>query len=265
MDRRNQDQFNALQSRQFGIQPSSNKRVEALVLLFTGINQAGQVGALSDLGSGRTTYFGEQAHNVDYQALGDVGDINYGSNLFSSTDGGAFTATVVIPNYAPTFENGLQVVSQSDFIFEHVPGDQGTVFASLNCTVYAIYSDVPANYVYRMLRDNQNEDGAVNSKPYQLNRRNIESIFLKDVDDALTLVSLTQDGDQVLTPQSYTLLEAMTLYDNRLEATSVNRAKIITHTPGIPQTTVNRDTVIELTSSGAFDAEILVCMLDWLS
>lgn len=263
MDRRLQRQFNALASEQFNIQPSTKKNFQAIIVLATGTNQSGQTGTPSDVGRIRTTRNQSPVHNVDYNTLADVGDINFGSNILSSTTGGAFTASFYVPNHSPSFESALQILGDTEFNVEHVPGDDGTVFASLSIKAYAVYSDFPELYTYRMLTMNQSEDGAISEKGYNIPRNNVESIFLKDVDDVITLVSLVQDGETVLSPQPYELLEVATLYENRLEASSVNRVKIETHSPGVAQSTINRGTEIALTTSATGDFEILYCSMDW--
>lgn len=263
MDRRLQKQIDALSGAQFNIQPSQRKNIQALIVLFEGTAKTGQTGAVSDCGSLRITNDGDGTHNVDYDALADVGDINFGSNLLSSAEAGAFTASVVVPFYEPSFEQALSITDESQLNVQHVPGDEGTVFESLTAKVYAVYTDLPELGIYRMLRDNQNETGSIDSKPFSLNRRNVTSIFLKDVDDSITAVQLTQDGENILSPQPFVLLEVGTLYENSLETTTFDRVKIETHTPGIAGSTINRNTEIAFTTDDDAKIEMLVCSMEW--
>lgn len=265
MDRRLQRQFDGLAGEQFNIQPSTAKGIGHLIILATGTNATGATNDVSDIGSCRITLRDDQIVNADYQALADLGDINHGSNLLNSTEASTFQASVVVPFNEPAFPSAIRVLGESELNFEHVPGDTGTVFDDLSIRVYAVYEDLPELYIYRMLRDNQNEDAAVDSKPYQLNRRNITGLYLKDVDEEITLIQLSQEGENVLSPQPYLLLEAATLYNNRLETSTFDRVKIETHTPGIIRSTVNRDTVISFTTGAAAAIEVLTTSMVWRS
>lgn len=260
MDRKLTRQINALNGDQFNFQPG---RIHAVPIKFAGMNAATQTGTLADLGSVVITRDGRQIWNAKISTLALMNDIRFGSNLFSSTEAGAFLATVYIPFFESDFfdrdyNNALAITGDSELNIEWVPASGiGTVFSSLTASIYSELAAYGEKYEYRGLRDDQNEDGAVAGKPYQINKDNVTALYLQDPDDVIDLVQLEQRGRSVYSPQDWDILLAGTLLTNKLEVTTFDMIELQCYTPNNLGSAVNRNTVLSLTTSGAGDIPIL--------
>lgn len=256
--------LNALAGDQFNFKPG---RTSAIALVFSGENATGQTGDLDDLGSIVVTRNDEQIANVSIRQLANMLDINQGSNIFSSTEADSFLATAFLSFQIEgdsRMKNALAISGQSELNFEYVPAaGVDTVFDSLQLKVYAELSASREQYELKTLRDNQNEDSAVAAKSYQLNKSNIASIYIEDIDDVIDSIQLEQSERNVLSPVDLTLLEAETLKNNQLETSSFDMVKISTHTPENPGSYVNYDTVLFVTTSGGGAIDIVTQSLKW--
>lgn len=263
-----QETFDALNPKQFNFKPG---RIASIRGVITGTNDTAQTGDLDDCGSVIVTLREEQIANVSVKQLANMLDIDRGSNLFSSTTAGAFLASFTLDFLIRgdiTMQNALSVAGQSELNFEYVPaGNAGTVFTSLTMKIYAEKAAYNERYVLKTLRDNQNEDSAVASKSYQLNKPNIANVFLEDLDDVVSLVQLeqSQNGNQrtVLSPVDWNLLETVTIGMNQIEDNASDMVKIPTASVGNPQSYVNNDTILYLTTSGAGTIEIVTQSVQW--
>lgn len=260
MNRELQAQKDALSGFQENIQPG---RISGVLLYFTGSNATGETGGFGDLGSPTIKRNGRTLVNVDCSVFADMGDIRSGSNLLDSSQGGAFKATVFIPFYAISLEQALQITGASELNFEWSPAsNSGTVFDSLNVSVYSQKSYRQEFYEYYILGDDQSESGSVSNRPYQLNRKNITEIYLTDSSDVVSDIALRQDGEQVYSIQPWDVLLAGTLYDNRLEVTNFDMVQLECYTKGQPLSIVNSDTVIQVSTTGAGTVGITTCHIE---
>ena len=249
MDRVLQAQKDAQSSFQENIQPG---RIGSLMLYFNGTNDTGQTGTIDDLGNIVIKRNGETIVNRPINILADKGNILAGSNLFSSAEAGAFEATVKVPFYVKSFEQALQITGPSELNFEYTPASaQSTVFASLQLSVYSEMSFLDEEYDYFLLGDDQTPAAAVQARPYQLNARNIAAVYLTDPDSVLTSVGLRQNGEQVFSDQPKSVLEAGTLYENRLEQSTVDMIELQCYTPRQAASLLNENSILEITTSGS--------------
>lgn len=249
MDRVLQAQENAQNSFQENIQPG---RIGSLLLYFSGTNNSGQTGDFDDLGTVVMKRNGETIVNRPVNILADKGNILAGSNLFDSTTAGAFIATVKIPLYVESFEQALQITGPSELNFEYIPNSaQATVFADLTLSVYSELSFLDEEYDYFLLGDDQTPAAAVTARPYQLNARNIAAVYLTDAGSVLTSVGLRQNGEQVFSDQPKNVLEAGTLYENRLEQTTIDMIELQCYTQKQPASLLNENSILELSTSGS--------------
>lgn len=263
-----QETFDAKNPKQFNFKPG---RIAAIRGVITGKNATSETGDLSNCGSIIVTLREEQIANVSIKQLVQMLDIDRGSNLFSSTEASDFLASFTLDfliRQDVTMLNALSVAGQSELNFEYVPaGNAASTFDNLTMKIYAEKAAYNERYVLKTLRDNQNEDAAVASKSYQLNKSNIANIFLNDVDDVISLVQLeqSQNGNQrtVLSPVDWNLLEAVTVGLNQIEDNASDMVKVPTATAGTPQSYVNNDSILYLTTSGAGAVEIVTQSLQW--
>lgn len=253
MDSKKIRNFNAQNGDQFNSQPG---RHHGITLIFTGTNDSGQTGALSDLGSVQINRDDRQIVNASIQDIGLMNDIRFGSVLFSSTTASDFTAAVFIPFFISDedddkFQNALNIVEDDELNIEYVPGsNQSTVFTSLDCAVYADMEAYNETYEHRLLRDNETEGSSVASKPYNINKPNVAALYLVDPSDVVTLVELEQNGRAAFSPQSWDKLENDTLRKNKLETSSFDMVELQLFSKGNRGSAVNRDTILRVTTSG---------------
>jgi archaellum component FlaF (FlaF/FlaG flagellin family) len=260
MIRELQAQKDALASFQENMQPG---RISGVVLYFNGKNATGVTSTIDDLGTAIIKRNGRTLINRPMGVFASMGNIRAGSNLFSSTEASDFVASVFIPFYALSFEQALEITDPSELNFEWNPDASiSSNFDNLQVSVYAQKSFRQEYYEYYILGNDESESAAVTSRPYQMNRRNITELYLRDPDDVITSITLRQNGDQVYSNQPWDVLVAGTLYDNLLEVNNFSMVQLETYTKGQPLSTQNRDTIIELTTSGGGTAEITVCSIE---
>lgn len=262
MDRRLELQTNALQSYQQNIQPG---RIAGLLLYFNGKNATSETNDLSVLGNVVIKRGGTTIVNRKVEVFDGINDIRSGKNLFSSTVSAAFAATVFVPFYELSLEQALNITDPSELNFTYEAGS-GATWDNLTLSVYSVQSFKPELYQYYILGDDQTEAGAVASRPYQLNRANITSLYLRDNPGSspiLTSVGLRQNGKQKFSEQPKDVLIAGTLLDNMLEVSTTDMIELQTFTLGEPLSTANANSVIEITTSGAGTVEITICAIEW--
>jgi len=243
-----QAQEDALSSFQENIQPG---RIGKMLLYFVGTNAAGQTGDFSNLGNVTMKRNGETIVNRPVNILADKGNILKGSNLFSSAEAGAFVASVNLPLFVDSFEQALQITGPSELNFEWTPAaSAAATFSDMQIYVYAEQSFLDEEYDYFLLGDDQTPGAAVTARPYQLNAANIASLYITDPSGVLTSVGLRQNGEQIFSDQPKNVLIAGTLYENRLEQTTIDMIELQTYTKGQGPSLLNKNTILELTTSG---------------
>lgn len=258
MDRRLQAQENALNSFQENIQPG---RLDGLLLYFTGTNATATPGDLDDLGTVVIKRGGNTIVNRPIGVFGDMANIRGGSNRFSSTGSGDFIATVFIPFFALGLPQAYNIKSVSELNFDWQPKSTiSTTFSSLTLSVYSRVAFHDEHYLYHILGDDQTPAAAVSARPYQLNKSNITEVYLRDPDTVLDSVALRSNNFQ-FTDQPKEVLVAGTLLDNMLEVDNFDMIQLQCYTLGKPLSALNKDSVIELTTSGTGTIEITVCHL----
>jgi hypothetical protein len=261
MDRVLQAQENALNAFQENIQPG---RVAGLLLYFNGTNKSGITADADDLGNIVIKRNGETIVNRPAGVFADMGNIRAGSNLFSSTEGGAFVASVFIPFYALGLEQAMKITGPSELNFDYQPkADTATNFSAMTLSVYSVVSFKQERYQYFILGEDQTPAAAVTARPYQLNRDNVTEIYLRNPDSVLSSVGLKQNGEQRFSDQPLNVLKAGTLYDNMLEQNDTDMVELQAYTFGEPASTLNNKSIIELSTSGAGTVEITVCSIRW--
>lgn len=266
MDRRKQFTLNGLLGGQDNIQPAGDgmKGVALLMLHFSGTNATGETADASNLGSIQVERDGKPIHNVAVETLINMLDIQRGSNYLSSTEASTFEASAIVPFFIEDFESSLHIIDEKELNFTYVPAsDVGDIFDALNVAVYAQYEQYRELYTPRILRDNQALVGEESDKNFPLNKNNIVDIFLEDVDEVITAVSLQQTGKTVLSTQPFILLKIDTLANNQLEVSDFDLVRVQTHTPGVPKSTINRDSNLSFSSSGSGAVNITTVSLIW--
>lgn len=243
---------------QFNFNPG---RVAGIRLVFSGTNAAATTGTLNNLGSIIVKRAERQIANVSVRQLVNMLDINRGSNLFSSTEASTFLASATLDFFLrgdASARSALEITGQSELNFEYVPAsDTATTFDSLTLKVYSEKAAYNEQYELWTLRDNQNEDSAVASKSYQLNKTNIVGIYLEDIDDVIDSVQLQQSDRTVLSPVDWDLLETVTVGSNQIEDGASDMVKIPTYSPNNLGSAENRDTILYLTTSAGGTIDIV--------
>lgn len=257
MNRQLIDQFDALKSRQFNANPGS---IDGIYLLFDGTAATGVTAALTDLGTVVVKRKGTESHNATIQDFAAVGNINQGSNFFSSAEAGDFIAAVFIPFYEDSFEQALQIRENNELNISY-QGTDTSKFDDLTCTAYASLADLPELYLFRMLTQDFSVSAAVRNQPEPLNTENVSSVYIRS--SVLTDLQLRVDGKEAISNQSFDMAKAATLFENRLEQDTIDTAELLIHTPGVPATTENENTVLGVTTSGSGDIDVLVGSMLW--
>lgn len=266
MDYKRIDSFDALSNNQENAQPG---RVHGVVLQFNGTNASATTNGFGDLGSIIIRRNDDQIWNVDMGVLANFIDIRFGANFLSSVSAGDFVAQTFVPFFESgledePFNNALLIQDESELNLEWIPDPNASSnFDSLDVDLFAELAAYPEKYVYRGLRNNQNENGAVNSKPYQMNRDNISGLFITDPDSVIDLLQLEQNNRTVLSPSPFDMLQGVTIRNNRIEASTFPMVELQTYSKGNPPTTVNQNTVLAVTTTGAGDIPIFHTSLDW--
>lgn len=264
MDFTLQRTFDGLSGEQFNFKPGRTAAIRGVI---TGDAATGVTADLDDCGSIIVTRGEKQIANVSVRQLANMLDINRGSNLFSSVEAGAFLASFTLDLFVRediTMRNALNITGQSELNFEYVPaGNVASVFDSLSIKIYAEKAAYNEAYTLKTLRDNQNEDAAVASKSYQLNKANIAAIYLEDLNDVVDLVQLEQSERTVLSPVDWNLLESVTVGLNQIEDNASDMVKIPTASLGNPESYENYDSNLYLTTSGAGTIDIVTQSIEW--
>lgn len=257
MNRVEQLQKDATKNFQENIQPG---RISGIMLYFNGTNATGVAGTLANLGDVVIKREGRTIVNRDIETFAQINDIRAGKNKFSSASGGAFVATVFIPFFEMGLEQALNITGDSELNFSYETGDN-TNFDSLTVTAFSQMSQKAELYEYYILGDDQTESGAVNARGYQLNQDNLTAIFVKDPDDVVKSLALRQNGEQRFSDQPWDVLEAGTLLDNRLEVQNFDTIEMQNFTLGEPLSYFNKNSVIQITTTGAGTVEITKCAI----
>jgi hypothetical protein len=256
MDRILQAQENALLSFQKNINPG---KISGCYLVFKGTNSGTALDDFSGLGSVIFKRNGETIVNRSVQSISRKNNIISGSNLIDDNDSDAITAVTFIPFYVDGFKQALNIQGASELNFEYNPSTlTDSTYSDLNLQVFSIVENRQEAYDYYLLGDDVNESGEVTAKPYQLNNQNIVGVYLEDPDDVLISAGLRQDGKQVQSNQPLALLEGATLTENNLEQNTIEMVRFKQYTDGNPPTLLNRDTILELTTSGAMTVSLPV-------
>lgn len=257
---------NALNGDQFNFNPG---RTSGIFMKLTGTADTGQTGTPDDCGSIIVTRGDNQIANVSLRQLGRILDIQGGSNLFSSTEAGAFKATFYLSFMLEKDEallNALNIVGATELNFEYVPSSTAsTVFTSLKMEVYSERSAYLESYEFGTFQNNQNEGGSVSQALYQMNKANIADIYLEDPDTSVSLIQVDQSEKTIVSPVDWDILEAVTTRDNFVEDGASDMVKIQCYSKGNRGSTTNYGTELYYTTSGSGDFPIVVRALKWHS
>lgn len=246
---------------QFNTEPG---RIDGIMIVAEGTNNAGQVGTARDVGKVIVSRNDEQTHNRDFEQFADIGDIRSGTNIFSSTDGSTFQASAFIPFFEVGHPNALNIVNDQELNIRFQPSDDGTVFANLNVKFYVRVRAIGERYQYYMLGNDLSPSASVSGKVENLNRKNITALYLDDdTDDVLTSVQFEQNDRIVLSNVDFLALQADTIYNNRIEDSTFTIAQIQAHTPGVPGSTLNRNSILTYSTSATGTILLTVCAMKW--
>ena len=234
-------------------------RIGGLLLYFVGTNAAGQTGAFSDLGDIVVRRTGQgQIVDASIKQLADKGNILAGSNLFSSTDSAAFVASVHVPFSVKSFPQALNVTGDTELNIQWQPGaNQSAVFDSLTVYVFQEQSFLTEDYPYYLTRDDQTPSASVSSQRYPTLVQNLAAIYLGDPDSVLTKAGLRVDKQEVYSEQLKGVLEAGTLYSNRLEQSSIDMIELQVYTENEPGSLINDSSNLLVSTSGGGTIEVL--------
>lgn len=250
-----QAQESALTSFSKNVDPG---KLIGMFLVFVGINAAGTTSALADLGTIIIKRKGRTLVNRKVKTISKMTDIKYGKNLFSSTEAGAFSATLFIPFYELGLEQSLDITGENELIFQYNHNDSTVSnWSTLQCTVNSVtgYSSLPERYEYSILGDDQSPGGAVD-KPYPLNDANITSVFLEDEDDIISKAALRNNKGQMYSSQSWESLLGQTLIWNSLETDTFDMVEMQLFSEGEAGSYLNKANTIEIETSGGGLLEI---------
>jgi hypothetical protein len=250
MDLRLQKTINALNgSEQFFVSPGP---VKGLMVVAEGTNDTGQTGTNADVGSIIVQRNGRQTHNLNFQRFAEIGDIRSGTNLFSSTEAGAFLASCYIPFSEIGFTNIFDLVSDDELNVQFQPASSvSTVFTALTVKVYAQYAPgIVEGYTYQMVSNDKVYSADVTDDLTNLSPTNVTALYIKDADGVLSTVQVDQDGNSILGNIDFDAVKAATLYNNQLEDGSFAVAQVLCMTPGVLGTVPSRNTQLRLSTSG---------------
>lgn len=259
-DLRKIDSTDGLSEDQFNAQPGRHK---GIVVVATGTNNSGQTGGFADIGRFVISRKGDPLINRGAKKFADINDIREGKALLDSTDGGVFEAVFEIPFFEKGHPNALNITDERELNIRFIPGDDGTVFDSLEVEVQSLLASIEERYQYRINGEDVTESSQTSGKPARLNTPNVSSLYIEDVDDIINDLQFESNDRVVVSNNSILALQGYTVLNNRIEDATFDVVEIENHTPGVPGSTLNGNNIIRYSTSGAGDFDVTVCAMDW--
>jgi len=179
--------------------------------------------------------------------------LRFGSNYFTSTEAGAFIASVYVPFDIEGLPQSLNIEGGDELVVGYDPKPAGIAnFDSLNMLVATAegFQTLPERYEPYILGLDQSIGGAV-SDPIQVNDSNVSAIFIEDGSDVVANVGYKNDKGQVYSTLPWNLLKAGTLIENRLETSDVSIVELQLFSNGEPLSYLNKKNIVEVETTGA--------------
>lgn len=238
-------------------------KTAGIFLIVTATNDSGQTATNEDIGRIEIERKGNPIVNRSFNHFQDMNDIRGGTPIFNSSQAGAVEATCFIPFFEKGHPNALHIMDSEELVIRFIPADDGTVFASGKIEFQQGLSALPERYVMKIAGKDFNESAAVSAEEYNLNQRNVSSLYVEDVDDIIDRFAYESNDRNVVTPNTYLALRAQTLLNNQIEDDTFDIVEIENHTPGVPGSTVNKNNKYVVDTSGAGTFDVTYCSLVW--
>ncbi len=232
-----------------------------LFVRFSGTNNTGYTLSAADIGNFKLTLNGEQIMFISSDFLADLNNQWFGYQEASSTSGGSFAFSFIVPFYRPGFPSGLHVKPDDElYLALQVGGNVSSYVANWKIEVDTLPTNEPEKYILRILQANETVGGAVTYKK-RIPNENVFELFLKGSN--VSKVQIERDGELVYS-SSYNNLIAESSLRNRVESSTVNYADLVlgdqvsdmlSDQVDVEFTTTASDTVYIQYISFAFDNE----------
>lgn len=222
---------------------------------FTGTNASTKTGTFADLGRVLTSRFEKQKDNIDFNDLKRILNIRGGVALIDSTTSGDFEAYVLMLFTPETVASAVNVLDGEELNVEWQPGDDGTVFDSLDVLIWGRTANFPELGKLNYNRKTETYSGAVSADLVRLYKSNIQDLYIDDPSDILSLIQVDTDERSIQDAAPYGVLRGITLSENTIEDAAFDFARVPFYTPG--SIAFNTGGEVTITTTGAGDVGLI--------
>jgi len=234
--------------------------IKELFIRFSGTNQSGKAVTLAGLGRIRFNHKGTDIHNTSIELLSNVNNLKGGVAEFSSTTGGSFSASVILP-FHPFWDESVGLFADTNTSFVQLDFQSAlTDVASGTVEVYAVTGARPASYFYQLLQRNVQVGGAgTATQPMEIS--NISEIYIKE-DAGLSQITIYADNTVLNGTQG--AFKSYSNMVNRVE-TAISTYEIDLNPFNEVRSDLNKEVTIQVTTTGAVNLNILTSSIAFAS
>lgn len=226
--------------------------IKDIMIRFTGTNKTGQAVTLADLGRVRINRNGTDEVNIALSMLSSIDNLKAGFVQATSTTGGSFAFTFVIPRHAWWDDQSGTYYGLDEAYIELSYPNVGTPVSS--GTVSIFYNSAPkvSTYTTYLLQRNIQVGGA-GQVAQDLEFKNISSLYIQ-ADAAVTNLLVVSDGQEYANGSSDDLRNYSNLI-NRVES-DLSLFEIDLNPFDEIRTDLNKETRLILNATGAVNYQI---------